>query len=186
VVRHGFTTLRLVAEQVASFDYRPGACSRAYRVVVVRQQIDVERGGQKVGEQVRYRFLITNERDWSEAEVVQFANGRCNQENLVAQLKNGVRAVHAPVNTLCANGAYMVIAALAWSLKAWLGLVQQDPQRKETLLRIEFKKFREEFIRIPCEMIKQGRRLVYRLLQYKPWAAWLIDSLDIVRRLHWV
>jgi hypothetical protein len=185
VVQHGFQTLRLVAEHVASFDYQPGACRRPYRIVVVRQQIDVECSGHKVGEQIRYRFLITNERDWPEALVVQFANGRCNQENLVAQLKSGVRAVHAPVNTLCANGAYMVIASLAWSLKAWLGLIQQDPQRQQTLLRIEFKKFLDELIRIPCELIQQGRQVVYRLLQYKPWAGWLFDSLDLLRRLRW-
>jgi hypothetical protein len=185
VQAHGFKTLRLVAEQVASFDYQPVACRRCYRIVVVRQQIDVERGGQKIGEQVRYRFLISNEWEWSEAEVVQFANGRCNQENLVAQRKNGVRAVHAPVNTLCANGAYMVIASLAWSLKAWLGLIQEDPKRKETLLRIEFKKFLDELMCIPCVVIEQGRRLVYRLLQYKPWASWLVDSVDLLRRLRW-
>jgi hypothetical protein len=185
VRQRGLKNLRLVAEQVASFDYQPLACSRSYRIVVVRQQIDVERGGQKVGEQIRYRFLITNEREWSEAEVVQFANGRCNQENLVAQLKNGLRALHAPVNTQLANGAYMVIASLAWSLKAWLGLIQQDPKRKETLLRIEFKKFLDELMCIPCVVIEQGRRLVYRLLQYKPWASWLLDSVDLLRRLRW-
>jgi hypothetical protein len=78
-----------------------------------------------------------------------------------------------------------VIASLAWSLKAWLGLIQQDPQRKETLLRIEFKKFLDELMRIPCVVIEQGRRLVYRLLQYKPWACWLLDSVELLRRLRW-
>jgi hypothetical protein len=185
VLRRGFRTLRVVAEQVASFDYRPVACGRDYRVVVVRQQIDVERGGQKVGAEVRYRFLITNEWGWPAAEVVRFANGRCDQENLVEQLKNGLRALHAPVNTLWANGAYMAIASLAWSLKAWLGLVQQKQQRKEVLLRIEFKKFRDELIRIPCVLVRAGRRLVYRLLAYRPWAGWLIDSVDLLRRMRW-
>jgi len=55
-------------------------------------------------------------------QVVREANDRENQENILDQLKNGVRALHAPRSTLEANWAYMVIASLAWSLKAWLAL----------------------------------------------------------------
>ncbi|MEX6431293.1 hypothetical protein AB6A68_15975, partial [Ferrimicrobium acidiphilum] len=48
---------------------------------------------------------------------------RCDQENLHAQLKGEVRALHAPVNTLNANWAYLVMASLAWTLKAWCALL---------------------------------------------------------------
>jgi hypothetical protein len=47
------------------------------------------------------------------------ANDRCNQENLIEQLKNGVHALRMPVSTLVSNWAYMVMASLAWTLKAW-------------------------------------------------------------------
>jgi hypothetical protein len=56
-------------------------------------------------------------------QVVAQARSRCNQENLLAQLKGGVRALHAPVNTLVANWAYMTMASLAWSIKAWCALL---------------------------------------------------------------
>jgi len=46
---------------------------------------------------------------------VQDANERCNQENVVAQLKSGVNAMRVPVNDLNSNWAYMVIASLAWN-----------------------------------------------------------------------
>jgi len=46
------------------------------------------------------------------------ANHRCNQENLFAQLKGDAHSLSAPVDTLLSNWAYMVIASLAWSLKA--------------------------------------------------------------------
>ena len=43
------------------------------------------------------------------AEVVVFeANNRCNQQNLLAQLKSGSRSLSAPVDNLLSNGAYMV------------------------------------------------------------------------------
>ena len=37
------------------------------------------------------------------------ANDRCNQENLLQQLKNGVRSLSAPVDNLVSNWAYMVM-----------------------------------------------------------------------------
>jgi hypothetical protein len=50
---------------------------------------------------------ITNDRDMTADEIINEARQRCNQENLISQLTSGVRALHAPVNTLCANWAYM-------------------------------------------------------------------------------
>ena len=50
------------------------------------------------------------------------ANDRCDQENLIAQLKGGVHALTTPVDDLVSNWAYMVMASLAWSLKAWSAL----------------------------------------------------------------
>ena len=51
------------------------------------------------------------------------ANDRCDQENLIAQLKGGVHALKTPVDDLVSNWAYMVMASLAWSLKAWSALM---------------------------------------------------------------
>jgi len=50
------------------------------------------------------------------------ANGRCDQENLIAQLQGGVHALRAAVDNLVSNWAYMVMTALAWNLKAWFAL----------------------------------------------------------------
>lgn len=105
------------------------------------------------------------------------ANDRCNQENLIEQLKNGVRASHAPVDTLESNWAYMVIASLAWSLKAWFALTipaigrwkQRHAEGKETVLKMEFKRFLNTFMRIPAQIVRSGRRVIYRLLSWNPW-----------------
>jgi hypothetical protein len=85
------------------------------------------------------------------------ANDCCEQENLIAQLKSGVRALTAPVNDLVSNWAYMVIGSLAWSLKAWSALmVPVSPQQqtehkteKRKLLRMEFATFCAAFIQMP-------------------------------------
>jgi hypothetical protein len=183
VVKKGYTDIRLVAEQVAEFNYRPGACAREYLVVVLRKHLIVEKKGVPVGEEVRYFFYLTNRWSWERSAVVYFANDRCNQENLIEQLKNGVRALRAPSNTLASNGAYMVIAALAWSLKAWLALLQPRATDRQALLRMEWKSFLREVVLLPCQVVRAGRRLLYRLLQWNPWVDLLCRSVEVLRRL---
>ena len=83
----------------------------------------------------------------------------------------------APVDNLVSNGAYMVMTALAWNLKAWWALLLpeapgrwQDKHRaeKKWVLAIEFKTFVNAFVRIPCQLVRTGRKLVYRVLAWNP------------------
>jgi len=120
---------------------------------------------------------ITNDRQMTAEEVVFCANDRCDQENLIAQLKSGVRALSTPVDDLVSNWAYMVMGSLAWSLKAWSALlVPVSPRHrakheaeKRTLLRMEFSTYCAAFIQMPCQIVRSGRRLIYRLLSWNPW-----------------
>ena len=60
-----------------------------------------------------YFEFITTRMDLTAHEVVHCANERCDQENVIEQLKNGVNAMWMPVHDLVSNWAYMVIATLA-------------------------------------------------------------------------
>ena len=190
VVARGFEKIRLVSETVAAFDYRPSACRQSYRLVVVRKNLSMEKGEKVLFADYRYFFYITNDRTRTAAESVFAANDRCNQENLHAQLKHGVCALQAPVDNLVSNWAYMVMTALAWNLKAWLAL--QLPERpgrwaerqhtdKQTILAMEFKTFVNAFLRVPCQIIRTSRRLVYRLLSWNPWQPVFFRMLDGLR-----
>ncbi len=66
---------------------------------------------------------ITNDRKAAADEIVFSANDRCNQENLIAQLNSGGYALTTPVDDLVSNWAYMVMASLSWSLRAWSALL---------------------------------------------------------------
>jgi hypothetical protein len=109
--------------------------------------------------------------------------------NLIAQLKSGVHALTTPVDDLVSNWANMVMAALAWSLKAWAALLVPVAPRhaakhaaeKRTLLRMEFATFRAAFIEMPCQIVRGGKRLIYRLLSWTPWQG---VFLRLVERLH--
>jgi hypothetical protein len=190
VKARGFENIRLEGEEVAEFPYRPVACKKTYRMIVVRKNLAVEKGEQRLFDDYRYFFYITN--DWSStpAEIVFLANDRCNQENLNAQLKGGVRALQAPVDTLESNWAYMVMVGLAWNLKAWWALwptetpgrwAERHREEKETVLRMEFKTFVNAFMRFPCQIIRAGRRLIFRLLNWTPWQRMFFRVFDQLR-----
>ena len=189
VAQRGFETIHLLEEHVAEFEYRPTRCKKSYRVVVLRKHLEINDGQMRLFKQYRYFFYITNDREMSAEDVVFASNDRCNQENLIAQLKSGVHALATPVDNLISNWAYMVMASLAWSLKAWSAmLVPVEPRHaaqhlieKSKLLRMEFATFCAAFIQMPCQIVRGGRRLIYRLLSWNPWQ----DAfLRLVERLH--
>src|SRR4030067_50888 len=45
VRERGYKNIRTVSEQVAEFAYRPGKCTKTYRMVVLRKNLTVEKGG---------------------------------------------------------------------------------------------------------------------------------------------
>jgi Transposase DDE domain group 1 len=177
VRENGYKTLTRIKEEVAEVAYRPVACQRTYRLIVVRQTIKVEEGQLRLHDEVRCRFYLTNDREPTPRALVFKANDRCDQENLIAQLKGGVHALRAAVDNLVSNWAYMVMTALAWNLKAWFALsVPEHPRHKEVhraqkrgLLRMEFKLFVNTIILMPCQIVQGGHRLLYRLLSWNGW-----------------
>ncbi|MDA1055743.1 MAG: hypothetical protein O3C40_35560 [Planctomycetota bacterium] len=89
----------------------------------------------------------------------------------MAQL-NPCRALHAPVDHLESNWAFMVMTALSWSLKSWIGVSipvcgrwqEKHEQERRTVIRMEFKRFIEQFVRLPAQILRGGRQLTVRLL----------------------
>ena len=187
-----FQNIRLAGEDVAEFSYRPTLCRKLYRLIVVRKNLSVQKGENVLFDDVRYFFYISNDCGSTAREIVFLANDRCDQENLIEQLKNGVRAMKLPVDNLISNWAYMVMASLAWALKAWYGLMLPEAggrgaaghasvhlrrrEQKRRIVRMEFKAFVANLVRLPCQIIRSGRRLVYRLLSYNPWQEVLLSG----------
>lgn len=189
VEQREFKDIRLLSEEVAEMPYRPVACQHTYRLVIVRKNLQVNDPKQgRLFDAYRYFLYITNDFESTPAAIVFSANDRCQQENILAQLA-ALRALHAPVDNLLSNEAYMLMTALGWNLKAWLALAlpeeaspakpsaQRDKLGKETsgpspkrrLLGLEFRTFVNYFLRIPAQVVKTGRRIIVRLLAYNHW-----------------
>lgn len=178
-----FKRIRTVCEHVAEFSYSPTKCEKTYRVVVLKKDLLIERGEEDLFGDIRFFFYITNDWESSKQTVVKECNKRCDQENKIEQSKNGVPALKAPSDTLFSNWAWMIIASLAWTLKAWYGLLSKNKREKKKILRMEFKKFRNAFMNIPVQIIKGGRRILYRILGYNAHLKTFFKNLKRVRRL---
>ena len=179
----GYKTLRLAAESYAEMPYT--TAGRTYRLIVLRKNISVMRGEDKMGDEIRYHFYVTNvpAAEMSGAEVIFQSNARCNQENVIKQLKNGVQAMRMPASDLVANWAYMAIATLAFNIKAWLGLLLPRRAGGAQLLTMDFRRFIHALILIPTQIKTGGRRLTFRILSYTRWVRLIIEGSQRLRTL---
>jgi len=182
VIQKEFKNQKLVGEDIAEMDYQPLKCGKKYRLVIVRKNISVQKGEQALFDEIRYFFYITNRKDKA-AKIVGLANDRCDQENVIEQLKNGVNAMRMPVRDLLSNWAYMVMAALAWNLKSWYGLLTPNRQRGLELVRMEFRRFLHAILLIPCQVVRTARRVIYRVLGYNSWLKDFFATWERLQRL---
>ncbi len=183
VRERGYENKRLQGEHVAELPYTPAKSTREYRLIILRKNVSVERGDEKLFDEVIYFFYVTNVRkpELSTAGVVRQANARCNQENLIEQLRNGVKATRLPSKEFNANWAYMVIASLAWNLKIWLGLKLPETLGSKEIIRMEFRRFCNEIMQIPAQILRTGRQLLYRLIAFSRWARLLLEGSPLLR-----
>lgn len=184
IQQRGYRDLTLEQEHVAEVDYQPGKARRPYRLILLRKRIKVREGQLLLGEEVRYFFYVTNipaER-MDPGAVVRENNARCAQENLIEQIKNGVQATRMPVAEFDANWAYLVIGCLAWNLKAWAGLLLPRELGARAILRMEFRRFLQEVVLLPTQILHSGRRLIFRLLAVNRWVPLLLEGTQRLQR----
>ena len=165
----GYANQKLTGESVAEIDYRPVKCGRSYRLIILRKNISVQQGEKALLDDIRYFFYLTNQTVTAPNRSWRLANERCDQENVIEQLKNGVNAMRMPVDNLVSNWAYMVMSALAWNLKAWYGLLMPNRERGLELLRMEFRRFLHLIVMLPAQIVRSGRRIIYRIMGYNDW-----------------
>jgi hypothetical protein len=168
VVEREYLNLHLNYEDVAEFTYTPGKCTRPYRVIALRKNISRARGEQVLIEEIRYFFYVTTRTDLTAEQIVELANERCDQENVIEQLKNGVNALRVPLYDLISNWAYMVIAALAWNIKSWFALMMHRKNDRHHYIRMEFRRFLNTIILIPAMVTRRARGITIRLIGYTP------------------
>jgi hypothetical protein len=157
--KRGYRDIASLEQDLAEFRYRPTDCDREYRMVVRRVKTRETQGQQVLFEGYRYRFMLTDQEEWTAEQVVRFGYGRCDIENDLEQQENGIAAMKMPTGELLANGAFLLMAELAWNLRAWASLLLLP---KETRVW-EWKRFRHAFVYVGAKVIRQARQVVAKI-----------------------
>ena len=183
MVEREYLNLRLNHEEVAEFNYRPRKCSRHYRVVVLHKNTSKLKGEQVLFDEIRCFFYITIGNDLSAVEVVRCANQRCDQENVIEALKNGVNALRVTLYDLVGNWAQIGMAALAWNIKSWFAMMMHLKQERQRYIAMDFRQFRHSIILIPCRVVRRARTIVIRLIGYQPTLDRMFSTWQTIERI---
>lgn len=157
--RRGKRDLRLEKQWLAEIDYTPARSEKTYRLIIRKQRIEESEQGE-LFELWRYRYVLTNlPRSVSTEEVVRQTYRRCDQENVIEQLQNGVAAMRMPTGSFLANYAHLVCARLAHNLKSWLAMLALPGE----VARWEWKRFRKAFVYVAATLVRSARQNILRL-----------------------
>jgi hypothetical protein len=155
-----YRRLRTVKQWVSEIDYQPPGLSAACRMIVRRVLIEETDGQGALFTHFRYRLVFTNlPRSYTPGQVVDITYQRCDQENVIEQLGQGIAGWRMPVAEFMGNSAWLQIARLAWNLGKWIAQVALPKE----VVRWEWKRFRRHFVYIAAKVLKSGRCLVVRL-----------------------
>lgn len=75
------------------------------------------------------------------------------------------------------------VVPLAGNLKRWHGLLTPDRARGLALVRMEFRRFLQAILLIPCQVVRPARRVSYRGLGYNGWLKAFLATWARLQRL---
>jgi hypothetical protein len=87
-----------------------------------------------------------------------------------------------PLYDLVSNWAYMVIATLAWNIKSWFAMMMHLKADRATYINMEFRRFFNHIILIPCRVMRRARGIVVRIIGYQPTLDRLFSAWSTIER----
>jgi hypothetical protein len=188
IAERNFEQIKQRTEYVSEYRNTPSNCKKEYRMFVVRQLKEKLIGGLLEGEFYKYFQYITTFENEDAGELLKLIRKRFNHENKIEQLANGVHAFKMPAKEFNANWAYMVIAAMAWNMKCWFGLLMDEinAELSHKLISVEFKRFQNWIINIPCQIIKSGRYVVFKIMSYSLFLEEFIKLTEKLNQKQWI
>jgi hypothetical protein len=150
--------LQLQKQWIAEIPYRPDRSKQTYRLIARFQEIEEHEQGH-LFMLTRFRFALSNlPPSVSAEEVMDLTYQRCDQENLIEQLQNGVAAMRMPTGGMLSNAAFGTCARLAHNLKPWLAQLALPPET----MRWEWKRFRRAFVYCAARVVHTARQVHVR------------------------
>jgi hypothetical protein len=145
------------AQWVTEMSRKPTVGEEPCRVIIIRELIKETWSPIQpcLFESYGYRFIVTDlPAQFTASDVIDQTYQRCDQENLIEQLKNELVMWRMPVREAAGNAAWAEMARLAWNLSKWLCLLALPVQT----VRWELKRFRRSFVYVAAEVLLRARQ----------------------------
>ncbi len=158
--RRGYRQMRQHQQWIAEVPWTPKGSTQIYRLVIRRQIVKHSQGQKVLFDEERYLYVVTNLPKTIRSErVVDLTYGRCDQENVIEQMSNGLVAWRMPVREFAGNSAWLEIARLAWNIAKWIAQLALPVE----VIRWEWKRFRQAFVLAAATVIKRARQIWVRM-----------------------
>lgn len=162
------TTVGVKDVELTSVEYQPFKGEKSYRYVVSREanktnQMDIFQQDTFI-----YRAIITNDREISDAEVVEFYNQRGASEKIFDEMNNDFGWGNLPFSFLDQNTVFMLLTAMCRNFYLYiLDKISKKVPFVENTFRL--KKFIFRFVVVPFKWIKKGGQKTLKLFTSKPY-----------------
>jgi len=152
--------------QVASIEYAPFGREKTYRYVINREKNDDGQSNVFSGDHYIYRAIMTNNREMTDLEVIEFYNDRGESERLFDEMNNDFHWKKMPFSFLHENTVFLVMMAICRNLFHFL---TDFISKRLDFIRPNFrlKKFIFRFMIVPAKWIKRGRQHILKLFSGK-------------------
>ena len=149
--------------EVASIPFAQFYEDRNYRLVIMR-----EKGNDNQIDIFKYRSILTNDRESTEKEVVEYYNQRGASEKTFDVMNNDFGWKHLPFSFLNQNGAFMAITAMIKNFyNYFVSTVSKQFEGINPTTRL--KRFVFRFISVAGKWNYQGRQWVLKLYTDQPY-----------------
>ncbi len=159
--------------EVCSIEYQPfkhikTLAKITFRLVVSREKTGDSQQDIFTKDNMKYRSILTNDRESTEKEVIEYYNQRGTEEKEIDILNNDFGWSKMPFSNMNENTVFLIVMMIAKNIYTWLISIFS---KKFKCLKKHFriKKFIFRFVIVPVKWIKRGGYNVLKVFSQKPY-----------------
>ena len=150
-------------KEVASILYAPFNGGKEYRIVVTRKKRTDGQMDLLTGSAYTYQGIITDNKEMSEKEVIEFYNQRGDAENSNRYMLNDFNLHHLPFMDMDTNTVYMYFMAMCATLFEWMKNVLVINKVQAITLTMPVKAVCFQYITVAATFVKHARKKILKI-----------------------
>lgn len=159
--------------EVCSIDYQPFTYGKdeqkkTYRLVIMREDVGDKQYDLITGDTMKYRCILTNDRESTCKNIITYYNQRGNEERAIDILNNDFGWSKMPFSFLEENTVFLMVMMICKNIYTWL-IAKYSKVFNGLKANYRIKKFIFRFITVPVKWVKRGRQNIMNVFSSKPY-----------------